>query len=74
MPQMNGLEATRRILALPGKADLPIVALTANAFDEDRAQCLSAGMKDFLAKPIQPEQLRETLRHWLESRVEGTKA
>ena len=55
MPIMNGLEATRRIRANSVNMGTPIIAMTANAFVDDKANCLAAGMDDFLAKPVDPE-------------------
>jgi CheY-like chemotaxis protein len=67
MPNMNGIEATRIIRALPGREDVPILAMTAHAFDEDRLRCLEAGMNDHMAKPIAPKRLFEVLLKWLSS-------
>jgi two-component system sensor histidine kinase/response regulator len=57
MPGMTGLQATGAIRALPGGADIPIVALTAQAMKGDRERILAAGCDDYLAKPVQPNQL-----------------
>lgn len=65
MPVMDGLEATRRIHDLPGRESTPIIAMTANIFDEDRQSCEDAGMVAFLAKPIDPTLMFNTLARWL---------
>jgi CheY-like chemotaxis protein len=61
MPVMDGIQATRRIRAMPEFSDLPIVAMTANSFAEDKANCMAAGMSDFLAKPTPPAMLFSTV-------------
>lgn len=68
MPVMDGLKATQAIRQLKGRATTPILAMTANAFSEDKDKCVAAGMDDFIAKPIEPDELFKGLLKWLECR------
>ncbi len=70
MPNMDGLEATRKIRALPNVAqNLPIVALTANAFDDDRNACFDSGMNDFMTKPVSAEELSDMVDVWVRKKA-----
>jgi len=62
MPNMDGLESTRKIRAFGAK--MPIIALTANAFDDDRNACFDSGMNDFMTKPVSAEELSEMVENW----------
>lgn len=65
MPLLDGLAATRAIRRLAHGGRLPVIAMTANAFDQNRADCLAAGMNAFVSKPVDIRQLAEALRHCL---------
>jgi CheY-like chemotaxis protein len=66
MPKMDGFEATRRLRSIGGyAAQVPVIAMTASAFAEDRLACLAAGMTDFLSKPVRESELDSKLEHWL---------
>ncbi|MCG2576376.1 ATP-binding protein [Dechloromonas sp. XY25] len=65
MPIMDGLEATQKIRQQPAGATRPIIAMTANAFAEDRLRCTAAGMNDFITKPFAPEHVYAMLLKWL---------
>lgn len=68
MPELDGLSATKAIRAVPELKNLTIIALTANAFDDDRDKCLAAGMNDFISKPFKPDNVFEKLLTWLAQR------
>jgi PAS domain S-box-containing protein len=65
MPEMDGLEATRAIRQRPDYRHVPIIAMTANAFAENRVDCFAAGMNDFVRKPVEPDDLANSVIHWL---------
>lgn len=64
MPELDGLEVTRRIRQTAGPLAPVIIAMTANALPGDREKCLAAGMNDYLSKPIRPELVQEMVRRW----------
>jgi len=68
MPVLDGIGATQAIRELDGYAEVPIIAMTANAFADDRVQCLDAGMNDFIAKPVDPDRLFVVMLDWLRQR------
>ena len=65
MPEMDGYETMREIRRDPGFRTLPILALTAKAMKGDREKCLQAGASDYIAKPVNTDQLLSLLRVWL---------
>ncbi len=67
VPEVDRLEATRRVRARETTHRTPIVALTAGVMERDRERCLAAGMHDFLAKPVRPDELERSLATWSES-------
>ncbi len=71
MPQVSGIEATQAIRADSLNRDTPILAMTSNAFDDDRVACLAAGMNAHMSKPVEPHRLYEILLEWLDKRSGG---
>lgn len=71
MPVLDGIEATKLIRQIPGKQSLPILALTANIFEEYRQRCTEAGMNDFVGKPVEPMALFSTILKWLPESAAG---
>ena len=71
MPLMDGLEATRQIRKVLGMVEIPVLAMTANAFEEDKTRCQDAGMNDFIPKPIDPYEFYDKLLYWLRKSQKG---
>ena len=67
MPEMDGIEATRRIRQVPGWANIPIIAVTAKAMQGDREQCLEAGANDYISKPVDVDKLLALIKVWLQA-------
>lgn len=74
MPVMDGFATCRALRALPGCAELPVLAITAHSHSGDRERCLAAGMSDYLAKPVKFDELRVLLHDWLLCRTESVRA
>jgi two-component system sensor histidine kinase/response regulator len=74
MPVMDGVTATRQIRAMERFGGLPIVAMTANAMEQDRRKCLESGMNDFLTKPIDPQEMWTILLRWIRRRPRAVAA
>ncbi len=70
MPEMDGLEATRVIVAENKESPVPVVAMTASAMSTDQEKCLAAGMVDFIPKPIEPDVLFRVLLRWIKPRLD----
>mgnify|MGYP000193291014 CR=1 FL=1 len=73
MPVLDGMSATRAIRSRQGMSRTPILAMTANAFDEDRERCFAAGMDDHLGKPLEPDGFLEKVLYWLDKRMDATR-
>jgi CheY-like chemotaxis protein len=71
MPNVGGIDATHRIRQIPGYADIPIIAMTANAFNEDQVACIRAGMNAYLSKPAPLNLLYQTLLEWLDRKAQS---
>lgn len=74
MPEMDGLEAARRLRADPATRKLVIIAISANTQPSDRDNCLAAGMNDFISKPFFPEEFYETIEKWLPGKLQDNEA
>lgn len=75
MPEMDGIEATETIRSLPGQiGKVPIIAMTAYSLDSDKESCLKAGMNDYISKPIQKQEMLDTVQHWLQNMAPDSSA
>jgi CheY-like chemotaxis protein len=73
MPGMDGYETIRRIRELPGRETVPIIAVTAKAMKGDREKCLEAGASDYIAKPVDTDQLASLIRVWVGEPARGSR-